>query len=410
VNPSQRVRRIFAIVLLVLGGVGLTVASTGWWLERYVLDTNRFTGTANNVLDQEATKDAIAQVLVRQLSSSAGQNLELAEPLLATVVQGVVDSDAFRAIFDRALSAAHRVLVDRDVEEIVLDLTDTYERIRSPLERFAPDLAADLPSREELRVVVLERSQLTTAWDVVDLVQNVITIVTIAALVLVAGGIALSFERWRALALAAWVLVGTLAVVLLSLVVLRSVVPGRIADAVYARAAKSAFGVVTRGLVVQSITLAVIGGVVALAAGWTQRHGLRAWADLFRRAWRRIEVLVPRPAETPEVETPAPAPEVPAPAPAPDVPVAATTGAAASVPAEVTGALDRLLARGGTRAQHAWRAVALLGLGLFAVLAPGGLTTVFVVLLGAGALYLALVEGFAAWRSPKPAAPEPTVP
>jgi hypothetical protein len=204
------------------------------------------------------------------------------------------------------------------------------------------------------------------------------------------------------------VLVGTLAVVLLSLVVLRSIVPGRIADAVYARAAKSAFGVVTRGLVVQSITLAVIAGVVALAAGWTQSHGLAAWADLFRRAWRRIEVLVPRPAEAPEVETPAPGPEVPA--PAPEVPVAATTGAAASVPAEVTGALDRLLARGGTRAQHAWRAVVLLGLGLFAVLAPGGLTTVFVVLLGAGALYLALVEGFAAWRSPKPAAPESTVP
>jgi hypothetical protein len=404
VNPSQRVRRIFAIVLLVLGGLGLALASTGWWLERNFLDTDRFTGKANNVLDQEATKDAIAQVLVRQLSSAAGQNLELAEPLLATVVNGVVDSDAFRAIFDRALSAAHRVLVDRDVEEIVLDLTDTYERIRSPLERFAPDLAADLPSREELRVVVLERSQLTTAWGVVDLVEDVIFIVTIAALVLVAAGIALAFERWRALALAAWVLVAGLAVLLLSLVVVRSFVPDRIPDAVYARAAKDGIGVVTQGLVVQLIALAVIAGVVALAAGWTQRHGLAAWADLFRRAWRRIEVLVPRPAETPEVE--APAPEVPA--PAPEVPVAA----ASDVPGELTRTIDRLLARGGARAQHAWRAVALLGVGLFAVLAPGGLTTVVVVLLGVGALYLALVEGFAAWRSPKPPAPatEPTAP
>jgi hypothetical protein len=411
VNPSQRVRRIFAIVLLVLGGLGLAVASTGWWLERYVLDTDRFTGTANKVLDQEDTKDAITHVLVRQLSSAAGQNLELAEPLLATVVQGVVDSDAFRAIFDRALSAAHEVLVDRDVEQIVLDLTDTYDRIRSPLEQFAPGLAADLPSRDELRVVLLERSQLTTAWDLVDLIEDVVAIVTVAALVLVGAGIALSFERWRALELAAWVLVGALAVVLLSLVVMRSVVPDRIPDAVYARAAKSAFGVVTRGLVVQSITFAVFAGVVALAALWTQRHGLHAWADLFRRAWRRIEVLVPRPAEAPEVE--APAPEVPArdvPVPAPDVPVAATTGVARSVPAEVTRTLDRLLARGGRRAQHAWRAVVLLGLGLFAVLAPGGLTTVVVVLLGVGALYLALVEGFAAWRSPKPPAPEATAP
>jgi hypothetical protein len=409
VNPSQRVRRILAIVLLVLGGLGLAVATTGWWLERNVLETGRFTGTANRILDQEATQNAITQVLVRQLSSAAGQNLELAEPLLNTVVQGVVDSDAFRAIFDRALSAAHAVLVDRDVEQIVLDLTETYDRIRSPLEQFAPDLAADLPSREELQVVILERSQLTTAWDLVDLLQDAVAIVTVAALVLLAAGIALAFERWRALALAAWVFVGTLAVVLLSLVVLRSIVPDRISDAVYSRAAKAGVEVVTQGLVVQTIAFAVIAGVVALGAGWTQRHGVRAWADLFRRAWRRIEVLVPQPAEPSALDPSAPAHPAPE-QPAPGAPVPATTGAAAAVPAEVTRTLDRLLARGGARAQHAWRAVALLGVGLFAVLAPGGLTTVVVVLLGVGALYLALVEGFAAWRAPKPSAPEASAP
>jgi hypothetical protein len=409
VNPSQRVRRILAIVLLVLGGLGLAVATTGWWLERNVLETGRFTGTANRILDQEATQNAITQVLVRQLSSAAGQNLELAEPLLNTVVQGVVDSDAFRAIFDRALSAAHEVLVDRDVEQIVLDLTETYDRIRAPLEQFAPDLAADLPSREELRVVLLERSQLTTAWDLVALLQGVTTLVTVAALVLLAAGIALAFERWSALAVAAWVFVGTLAVVLLSLVVTRSVVPDRISDAVYGRAAKAGIGVVTHGLVVQTIAFAVIAGVVALAAGWTQRHGVRAWADLFRRAWRRIEVLVPQPSAQPAPEQPAPEPSAPA-QPAPEAPVPATAGGAAAVPREVTRTLDRLLARGGARAQHAWRAVALLGVGLFAVLAPGGLTTVVVVLLGVGALYLALVEGFAAWRAPKPSAPEASAP
>ena len=60
------------------------------------------------------------------------------------------------------------------------------------------------------------------------------------------------------------------------------------------------------------------------------------------------------------------------------------------------------------RGVHAWRAAALLGLGLFAVLAPGGLTTVVVVLLGVGALYLALIEGVAALRSPRRSTPETT--
>jgi hypothetical protein len=394
VNSSQRARRILAAMLLVVGGLGLAVASTGWWLERNFLNTERFTGTANDMLDQPDTQDAITHVLVRQISSAAGQNLELAEPILASVVQNVVSSDAFRAIFDRALAAAHDLLVDRDSEQIVLDLTDTYDRIKAPLEQFAPGLAADLPSREELRVVVLERSQLTTAWDAVDLVKGVIAGVTVAALVLLAAGIALSFERWRALALAAWILVGTLAFVLLALVVARSVIPGRISDTVYARAAKTGFGVITHGLVVQSIALAVIASVVAVAGAWTQRHGISAWADAFRRGRGRIEALFPR--------------RAPSPGPADEpAPVVANAGATEAVP-ELTLAIDRLLARGGTRNQHAWRAVALLGGGLFAVLAPGGLTTLVVILLGVGALYLAVVEGVAALRAPRQSTPEAT--
>lgn len=396
-NPAQRVRRILAVVLLVAGGVGLAVASTGWWLERYFLNTERFTGTANELVDQQDTQNALTHVLVRQLSSAAGHDLQLAEPFLATVVRQVVDSDPFRAIFDRALSAAHEVLVDRDKGRIVLDLTATYDQIKAPLDQIAPKLAQELPSRDELRVVLLERSQLTAAWDLVDRMKDVITIATVVAVALLAAGVALSFERWRALALAGWITVGGLAVLLLALVVTRSAIADRISDTVYARAAKTGFGVVTHGLVVQSIVVAVIAAVIAIAARWTSRHGLAAWPEAARRAWRRIEVLVPPPGEVPAGQ--APTGRVRAGAPA----GAGVARAAGAVQAEATGALDRLLARDGVRAQHAWRALALLGIGLFAVLAPGGLTTVVVVLLGVGALYLALLEGFAAWRSPKPA-------
>jgi hypothetical protein len=283
------------------------------------------------------------------------------------------------------------VLVDRDSGQIVLDLTAAYDRIKAPLDQIAPKLAQELPSRDELRVVLLERTQLTTAWDLVDRVKGVITIATVVAVALLAAGIALSVERWRALARAGWIAVGGLAVLLLSLVVTRSYIADRISDAVYARAAKSGFGIVTHGLVVQSIVVAVIAGVVALAAGWTDRHGLVAWPEAARRGWRRVEVMVPGPGE-------APAGAVTAGAAAGAAGVARAAGA---VKAEVAGALDRVVARGGARARHGWRAAALLGVGLFAVLDPGGLTTVVVVLLGAGALYLALIEGLAVWRSPK---------
>ena len=53
----------------------------------------------------------------------------------------VVESDAFRTVFDTALSNAHRVLVDRETGTIILNLTAAYDQIKSPLEQVAPKLA-----------------------------------------------------------------------------------------------------------------------------------------------------------------------------------------------------------------------------------------------------------------------------
>ena len=87
-------------------------------------------------------------MLVRQLSRQAGTNLQVAEPFLATIVGQVVNSDAFRTVFDTALSNAHRVLVDRDTGTIILNLTAAYEQIKKPLEEVAPKLAGELPEPE----------------------------------------------------------------------------------------------------------------------------------------------------------------------------------------------------------------------------------------------------------------------
>ena len=40
-------------------------------------------------------------------------------------------------------------------------------------EQVAPNLAPQLPSKQQLDVVLLHRTQLTTAWDVIDLVNRV---------------------------------------------------------------------------------------------------------------------------------------------------------------------------------------------------------------------------------------------
>ena len=178
-SDRRRLREIGATILLVIGGIGLVTASTGWWLERNFLHTSRFTDTANELLDQDEVQAELASVLVRQLSRRAGTNLQVAEPFLATIVGQVVETSAFRTVFDLALSNAHRVLVDRETGTIILNLTSAYDQIKQPLQQVAPNLARELPSRNQLEFVLLHRSQLTTVWDAIDRAKRIVGFLTI---------------------------------------------------------------------------------------------------------------------------------------------------------------------------------------------------------------------------------------
>ncbi len=354
-----------ATVLLVLGGIGIVLASTGWWLERNFLDTARFTGTANDLLDQDEIHAELTNVLVRQLSEEAGTDLQIAQPFLASIVAQVVDSSAFRTVFDAALSRAHRVLVDRDTEKVILNLTDAYDQIKGPLQQVAPKLAGELPNRKQLEVVLLHRSQLSTVWDTIDVVKRTVTLLTIGALVLVAAGLALAVDRWRALARAAWTVTATGAVLVFAVLFARVVARWQIRDGVLADAVVAALRVITNPLVVQTMLVVVVAVLVALAARFTARAGLPAWRPAAQRARSWVADTLPREGEVPAL------------------------GRFRLPPPRVE-----------SRGIRAARAVALAALGLLAAFEPATVSHGLVVLAGLGVLVLAALEAVAAWRAP----------
>jgi hypothetical protein len=383
---QQRTRRIVAGFLVVVGGIVLAVSSIGWWAEKSLLNTAHVTSEANTILAENDVQTALTQVVVRQLSRAAGTDLRLAEPFLASVVQQVVQSGPFRTIFDAALSRAHHVLVSRDSTNLVLDLAKSYEQIRSTLEQVAPKLAGELPGERELRVVLLKREQLTVIYDTIDQVKRAVDVLTAIGVLLVVVGVAVAPRRWRALALTGFVVVGASAVFLLTLVIGRAILHSRIGDPVYANAARAVFVVVTRGLVIQSAVIMVVAGAVAVAAIFTDRHGLAAWPRATRRTWAWVVAAVP--VGLPDGDAEPRAGEL-EPVPGPGV---------------VLAKLRLPEPREQVRRAHVVRALVLLSVGLVAVFDTDALTSFIVVAFGVVALYFAVVEGLAAWRAPKQAA------
>ena len=361
----NRTRSIAATVLVVLGGIALVLAATGWWLERNFVDTARFTGTATEILGETAVQNELTAVLVRQLSREAGTDLRIAQPFLASIVGRVVESTQFRDVFDEALSAAHAVLVDRGTRDVVLDLTGAYQLVKGPLETIAPDLAADLPSRRELEVTLLQRSQLTFAWDLIDRVQRAVTVLAGSAVVLLAAGIALAQARLRALSRAAWTVVATSGVVVVAVLVGRFVVKRQFADGVLADAVAAALRVITTPLLWQTALLAAIAVLIGFVARALERTAAPSAREAARDAWQWARGAVPAGMEPPTwTRLHLPAPRVP------------------------------------TRSAHVARASLLTALGVAAVLEPGLVGRAVVLLTGIGVLVLAVTEALAARRVP----------
>jgi hypothetical protein len=399
-----RTRRIGASVLAVLTAILLLLTSLGWWADRTLLDSDRFTSTADHVLDDEDVQSALAVAITAEISDEAGTDLRIVQPFINSIVTGVVQSDQFHAVFDAAVRRAHRAVVGGGARDAVLNLSDVVDRVHDAIEPIAPNIADEIPSGERLRLRLLDESQLSTVYDIVELVQDLVIVLTVLTVLCFAGAIALSPRRWRTVALTGWVTFGLFAVALVAQRVGRGVVGGITDVHEYSEAAQAAYRVILHGLVVQMAVILVIALLLAVFAGWTDRHG----------GWPAVTAAVRRGRDWARDQLPERAPE-PVPVGADGTAVVGAAATTASVEPEerttrvvVEGALaPRLPApRTSPRTTHWWRAAGLLVIGLFAVFSPGSLTTLVVVVLGLVALYLALTEGLAAWGSPRPPKPD----
>jgi hypothetical protein len=404
-------RRILASILVVIGALLLLLSSFGWWADRYFLDSERFTNKANQILDRSEVQDALAFAITKQISEQSGRDLSLAEPVIQSIVGNIVASSPFQKIFDTAVLRAHHAVVEGGAREMVLNLSDAVDNVRSALKPIAPNLAKKIPKGETVEVKVLSKTQLDTVYDVTNIVKKGVIGITVLAVLLMAGGIALSPRRWRTLALAGWVTLGCFAISIVAVAVGRPVTGSFIAEDTYSDAAQATYQVITRGLLVQGVIFALLGLIAGLAGGWIDRNG--GWAAVTSASkrggtWMRDQMpkrAAPTPVAAVAVGTAAGSGEDVSPGASPTgEPAGAMAGVVAS------GVLAPRLPEPKRRARsaHWWRAAALLVVGLFAVFSPGSLTTIVVVLIGLALLYLAITEALAAWASPKEprAAPE----
>jgi hypothetical protein len=349
---AERARSIGVVVLVVLAVVCFIAANIGGWARRNLLDTDRFTDTAQELITDPAVKaavgDRMTQELVkvidpanifREVLPSRAQVLAVplanaVEEFLGDQVDRFVDSEAFEDIWVAVVRLAHSTAVQvlRGENEnvqiengvITINLLPLINAVLSRIEGLVPEIfgrTVNLPeitpdtiperARERLgnalginlsddfgEIKIYDADRVQAAQDALRLFERAVVIIAILTVVFTALALWLSRRRRRTLLqLTIGAIIGIVIVRRLGFW-FESNLGTRQDDPVIARAVRSAGDILLDSFFVLTAALLVVLIIVAVVAALT---GPYPWAVWLRRraagltgegnAWLRAQAV-----------------------------------------------------------------------------------------------------------------------
>jgi hypothetical protein len=288
-------------VLLVLATVVCVVAALGAWVDRELLDTDQFTTSSVEVLQDPAVQATTAAFLADQLIDgpaiaarlrealpprlaplagplSAGAG-ELAERTVLRIMRG----GRFQKLWEQSTRLAHRQLIAviEDDDGLLARAGIVFD-LRPQLGVLAERLGVTgAASGDKATVRVLRGDQLDTVRKVVDVFQKLRWVAAVLAVVLLAAVVATAPDHARGLInVGIALVVGGLILLLARRVGGRELVGALSGNGASSEATASMWRILT-SLLAQIAGTGIVLGVVCLASGWVA--GASAWAGRTRR-------------------------------------------------------------------------------------------------------------------------------
>ena len=192
-------RDLLALGLSSLAALVSVAAIVGLYLRAEIADRDAFADRAVAALEEPAVRQVTAREVVVGLLERGSPDLVSARPLLETAVQAIVATPPFRALVRGAALQGHHLLFDRG-DAFVLDLADTGTVVLSAVRSLAPDVAARLPANADAKLIDLrDRPFADNTLRLADRVRTWSLVLPVLALALLAGAVALTPDRSRAI-------------------------------------------------------------------------------------------------------------------------------------------------------------------------------------------------------------------
>ena len=140
-DAGPRWRRITAGILLGLAILAIVLAPIMLYVRTQFLDSSEFRSRAETALASPDVQDYLADALTARLVASGGPTAQRAEPLVRSVVGGVVASQRFQDVFGRAVLGLHARLLSEGAAPRVVQLQEALTRAVDAIAVFDPALA-----------------------------------------------------------------------------------------------------------------------------------------------------------------------------------------------------------------------------------------------------------------------------
>ncbi|HEY6425406.1 MAG TPA: hypothetical protein VIY28_19620 [Pseudonocardiaceae bacterium] len=321
-----RWRSVFAIVLLVLGCVLVPVSLVAVWTHQQVSNTDSFVQTVSPLASDPAVQaavtdrvtttvfqyvdvpglanEAINELAAQGLKPEIAQRLHSLTPALVSAVTGfvhtqvgnMVASPQFASLFDQSVRLAHQqavTVLSGSSEGVVikngtvyLDLAPFIDAAKARLSAAGLTAVNSIPDVHPT-IALAPADQLVRAQSAYAALNTLATVLPWITLLLLAAGVYLARNRFRALVAAGLGSALALVVLAAGLLVARSILVSEVPPTAAVAAADS-FDIIVRFLRDSGRALLVLGLVVALGAflagGSDTAIGIRRWAaDLLER-------------------------------------------------------------------------------------------------------------------------------
>lgn len=263
---EHRRRLAVRAAVAVAGALGALALVTGY-VERTVVDSDRFADRATVAVQNERLREPLAERIADDVVLRRRADLITARPLIEALASQAIDSDSFGSLFRAAVRDVHRALFRRDQSTLTLTVTDLGTVLAAGLGKADPRLAEQLRASER---VELARYRLDSLSATLLRLADDVRVLALALLglcgLLVAVALALSRDR-RATAVELGIATASAGLlVLVGLAVLRVLTVDQVVDPEARGAAAAIWDAFLGGLRTSAWVVTAGGVVIATAA------------------------------------------------------------------------------------------------------------------------------------------------